>query len=99
EDQARLARRSPSVKPVFTPFTGKIKGEKVRMRLQPDVESAIVRELHRGDLVSIVDQEGDFYALLPPQSVKGFVFRSFIIDSIVEGNRVNVRLEPDLEAP
>lgn len=99
EQQIRTVRRSPSVKPAFSPFTGKIKGEKVRMRIQPDLESTIVRELHKGDLISIIDQEGEFYAVMPPQNVKGFVFRSFVIDSVVEGNRVNVRLEPDLEAP
>ena len=31
--------------------------------------------------------------------MKAYVFRSFVLDNVVEGNRVNVRLFPDLEAP
>ena len=35
-------------------------------------------------------------ALSPKKIV---IFRSFVIDDVVEGNRVNVRLAPDREAP
>lgn len=89
----------PSIKTSFSPFTGKVKGEKVRVRLQPDLDGYIVRELNNLEYVSVVAQEGDFYCIEPGESVKAYIFRSFVLDGIVEGNRVNVRLEPDLEAP
>ena len=92
----------PEVKPAevpFSPFTGKIKGRKVRLRLQPDLDSKIVKELNRNDLLSVVADKGDFWAVEPPAGIKAYVFRSYILDNIVEGNRVNVRLEPNLEAP
>lgn len=89
----------PTVKASFSTFTGKVSGDKIRMRLQPDLEGYIVRELGKNELVTIIGEEGDFYCIEPPSSIKAYIFRSFVLDNIVEGNRVNVRLEPDLEAP
>lgn len=92
-------RKSPVVKAVFSPFTGRVAVNKVRMRLQPDLNGHIVKELVKNDYIKVINQEGDFYCVEPPESFKAYVFRSFVIDNIVEGNRVNIRLEPDLEAP
>lgn len=97
--ETKIPRKSPVVKAVFSPFTGRIKGDKVRLRLHPDLESSIIRELDKEELLAVVDQEGDFWVVEAPDGLKAFVFRGFIIDNVVEGNRVNVRLEPDLEAP
>lgn len=83
----------------FRPFTGKVKGKKVRMRLHADLESPIIRELERNELLSVIAEKGEFYAVEAPSGIKAYVFRSFILDNVVEGNRVNVRLEPNLEAP
>lgn len=83
----------------FSPFTGKVKGRKVRMRLQPDLDSRIIKELNKNDFLSVIGDKGDFWAVEPPAGIKAFVFRSFILENVVEGNRVNVRLEPHLEAP
>jgi uncharacterized protein YgiM (DUF1202 family) len=83
----------------FRPFTGKIKGKKVRMRANADLESTVIREVNKNDMLSIVGEKGDFWAVEPPAGTKAYVFRSFILDNVVEGNRVNVRLKPDLESP
>lgn len=83
----------------FSPFTGKIKRSKVRLRATPDLEGRVIKELNRQDLLVILGEKGDFYAVEPPAGTKAYVFRSFILDGIVEGNRVNVRLEPSLDAP
>jgi len=83
----------------FTPFTGKVKGRKVRLRATADLEGRVVKELNRQDLLVIVGEKGDFYSVEPPAGSKAYVFRSFVLDGIVEGNRVNVRLEPSLDAP
>jgi hypothetical protein len=83
----------------FRPFTGKIKGKKVRMRLHADLESQVIRELNKKDLLSIVGEKGDFWAVQPPSDIKAYIFRSFVLDNVVEGNRVNVRLEPSTDSP
>ncbi len=83
----------------FSPFTGKVKGKKVRLRASADLEGRVVKELNRHDLVVVVGEKGDFYSVEPPAGSKAYVFRSFILDGVVEGNRVNVRLEPSLDAP
>lgn len=83
----------------FTPFTGKVKGNKVRVRLKPDIDSQIIREVNKGDLFDIVGEEGDFYAISPPSDAKAYVFRPYVMNNTIEGNHVNVRLSPDTEAP
>lgn len=81
------------------PFTGKIKGRKVRMRLKADLDSRVMKELSKGELVKVVGEKGDFWAVEAPQETDAYVFRSFVIDGTVEGNHVNVRLEPSTDAP
>ena len=83
----------------ISPFTGKIKKQKVRLRAGADLDSRVVKELSKSDLLVVTGEKGDFYAVEPPQGIKAYVFRSFVLDGIVEGNRVNVRLEPSLDAP
>ncbi|HEY5234609.1 MAG TPA: SH3 domain-containing protein, partial [Rhabdochlamydiaceae bacterium] len=83
----------------FSPFTGKVKRTKVRLRANADIESPIVKELHKGELLVVNGKKGDFYAVEPPAGSKAYVFRSFVLDGVVEGNRVNVRFSPSLDAP
>lgn len=83
----------------FEDFTGRLTRNKVRMRLQPSLDAPILRELSRDDLLIVVDEVDEFYAVLPPKDVKAYVFRTFVLDNVIEGNHVNVRLEPALEAP
>lgn len=97
--QAPAVVAAPAIEAPFSAFTGKVKGKKVRMRVSPDLESRVVKELSKSDFLSVVGQKGDFYAVQPPPGLKAYVFRSFVLDGVVEGNRVNVRLEPSLEAP
>jgi hypothetical protein len=93
----KIVEKIPEVN--VNPFTGKIKGRKVRMRLRPDLDSRIMKELSKNELVTIIGEKGDFWAVQAPAGTKAYVFRSFILDNVVEGNRVNVRLEPSLDAP
>ncbi|MBA3722839.1 MAG: SH3 domain-containing protein [Parachlamydiaceae bacterium] len=87
------------VKQNFEPFTGKVTKNKVRMRLQPNFDGASLREMNRDQLIVIVGEEDDFYAVQPPSDMKAFIFRTYVLDNVIEGTRVNVRLQPDLEAP
>lgn len=101
--KVEVAKVEPKKEPIknedFQSFTGKIVGKKVRMRLQPSLESYIVQELNKDDLFVVSGEDNGFYSVEPSPDTKAFVFRGFIIDGLVEGNRVNVRLEPDMEAP
>lgn len=83
----------------FRSFTGRVKAKKVRMRSNPDMESPIIKELQKGELVFVISEKGDFWGIEPPADCKAYVFRSFVLDGVVEGNHVNVRLEPSLDAP
>lgn len=90
---------APSVSSNFEAFTGRITKNKVRMRLQPTYDGSVIQELKRNDLVIVLGETEDFYAVQPPADTRAYVFRTYILDNIIEGNRVNVRLKPDLESP
>lgn len=83
----------------FTPFTGAVIGSKVRMRVSPNLEGHVVRETTNGEMFLVTGELNDYYAIVPPKEMKGYVFRTFILDGNVEGERVNVRLNPDIDAP
>ena len=83
----------------FKPFTGKVLANKVRIRTKPDLESHIIRQVSKNDLLLIVAEEGEFYAVQPPKDTKAYVFRSYVLDNVIEANRVNVRMEPHVDAP
>lgn len=80
-------------------FTGRVTRDRVRVRLHPNLESPIFRELNRNDLIVVVGQQDDFYAIKAPSDMKAYIYRTFVLDGIVEGNHVNVRIEPHTEAP
>jgi hypothetical protein len=81
------------------PYTGKILGNKVRMRLKADLESPVVGQLKKNDLLLVKGEDKEFFSVTPPKDFKAYVFRSFILDNTVISDRVNARLQPNLEAP
>lgn len=83
----------------FQPFTGKLVANKVRVRAKPDLESPVIRQMGKNDLLLVLGEAGDFYAVEPMKDTKAYVFRSYILDGTVEADRVNVRLEPHVDAP
>ena len=83
----------------FSSFTGEIKGDRVRMRLAPHIDSTIIKELSKGDLVAVVGENKEYYIITAPQGLKGYVFRTFVLDNVIEGEQVNVRLEPSTSSP
>lgn len=83
----------------FQPFTGKVIGTKVRLRTQPNKESPVVKELNSGEMLGILSEQNDFYIVRPSKGSKGYVFRTYVLDNVVEGEKVNIRLFPDTDAP
>jgi hypothetical protein len=83
----------------FAPFTGKVTKNKVRLRLQPNFDGAVVRELSKDELLIARGETEDFYAIQPSPDMKAYVYRTYVLDNVIEGTKVNVRLKPDLDAP
>ena len=81
------------------PFTGKVTGTKVRLRVSPDIDSFVVKELGKGEMLAVDKEDNGYFGVIPSSDVKLYVFRTFILDNKVEGDRVNVRLKPNLESP
>lgn len=80
-------------------FTGRITKSKVRMRTQASTDAPVVKEVAKGDLFIVVGESDDFYAVQPPTGTKAYIFRTYVLDNVVEGNKINVRLQPDVDAP
>ena len=97
--QAAAKSVTPAKKSSFKGFTGKLIGSNVRMRTSPDLDSHIITELSKDEYIVVTGEKGDFYAVEPPSELKAYIFRGFVIDDVVEGDRVNVRLSPDRDAP
>lgn len=98
EQQQATSQPQPPSAP-FDSFTGKINKNKVRLRQQPNLDSPILKELTHGDMVIVIGETDDFYAVQPPADTKAYVYRTYVLDNVVEGSRVNVRLEPDTDSP
>lgn len=81
-------------KQTTTAFTGKVAGSHVRLRLEANLDSPIIKELSRDDMLLIDGEENGFYAVVPTQDTKAYIFRTYVLDNIVEGSNVNVRLFP-----
>ncbi len=80
-------------------FTGRVNSNKVRLRTEPNVDSSIVGEAKLGQHFLVVGQVNDFYVVRPSSDTKFYVYRIYVIDGMIEGNNVNVRLQPDIESP
>ncbi len=96
---APASAKTAAPQSAFKDFTGKVIGSHVRMRAHADTESQIISEMAKDDYVLVTGEKGDFFAVQPPKGFKAYIFRGFIIDDVVEGDRVNVRLSPDRNAP
>ncbi len=83
----------------FKSFTGKITGNKVRIRTSPDLDSHVICQLNKNELVIVTDDAKDFWGIKPNSNIKAYVFRNYIIDNVVEADNVNIRLQPNLESP
>lgn len=86
-------------KTTFPSFTGKVSGNKVRLRAKPDLDCHVIKNCIKDDLFLVIGEENDFWKVQPPEETKAYIFRSFVLDGTVEVNRVNIRLSPDVDAP
>lgn len=83
----------------FHSFTGKILGNKVRLRLHPNLEGHIVKELSKGDIFAVVAESEDYFAIAPTNDMKAYVYRTYIMEGKVDAEHVNIRLQPNLDSP
>ncbi len=83
----------------FASFTGKVRAKKLRLRVNAELDGYVIKELTKGELLSVIGEKGEYWAVEPIADTKAYIFRSFVLDNTVEGNHVNLRLEPSLDAP
>lgn len=71
-----------------------VMGNRVRLRVAPQLDAPVVRELDKGTPLEVTGENDEFYAVRSPVALKAYVFRTYVLDGKIEGQRVNIRLEP-----
>ena len=56
----------------FKSFTGKITGDKVRVRTSADLDGKIVKQINKNEIVLVKKEVNDFYAIKPFANSKGY---------------------------
>lgn len=92
-------RTSPIIKEAFSAFTGVVVSEKLDIRIRPEENSPVICQMDQNELLLVYDEQKDFWVVSPPPKAKAYIFRSFVLDGVVEGTRVNMRLQPDIDSP
>lgn len=102
ESHESAAESQVLVEDTFTPvepFSGKILGSRVRMRLHPNLDSHIISEVEKGEIFAVVGEQSDYYAIKPPKTTKAYIYRTFVLNDTVDADKVNVRLAADVDSP
>ena len=80
------------------PYTGKIQNNKVRVRIKPSLDSKILCNVNKDDLVLVLGEDNEYLSIQPLYGMKAYVFRTYVLDGLIEGKKVNVRLAPTLDS-
>lgn len=78
---------------------GAVTNKRVRMRTAAQLDAPVIKELDKGTPLKITSEIAEFYAVIPPFPMKAYIFRTYVLDGKIEGDRVNVRLGPSADAP
>ncbi|MDD3344986.1 MAG: SH3 domain-containing protein [Candidatus Omnitrophica bacterium] len=92
----------------FTVFTGQINAERVNVRADATVGSPVACVLDKGDLVEVLSEAHGWYKIRMPKKADSYIKKELVecIDKTpgecssgkVTGNRVNVRVSPNLSS-
>jgi len=58
--------------------TAKVSGDNVNIRLRPDTSSAIVGRVNKDEVVSILEDKGEWYRIEPASSTFGWIHKRFV---------------------
>lgn len=83
----------------FKPFTGKVIAQKVRVRADADLDSHIITQINKDTLLLVLGEKNNYYAIKPLENSKMYIYKNYVVENVIEANKVNVRLNPDLKAP
>lgn len=79
---------------------GLISGDNVNVRLKPELDAEVLKSLSKGIEVTIVDEDGDWLAIMLQQDLKGWIHKSYVSlkpnhsNGKITGNNVNLRSLP-----
>lgn len=79
-------------------FTGKVCVHCAALRATPTGQSLPVFECERALLVRVTGSDGEFYQITPPDGLKAYIARKFIVEGRVQGQHVNLRARPNTES-
>ena len=99
--EAKNSQTPPPAPPIIAEsdvFTGKVCVHCAALRATPTGQSLPVFECERALLVRVTGSDGEFYQITPPDGLKAYIARKFIVDGRVHGQHVNLRARPNTES-
>jgi SH3-like domain-containing protein len=92
-----LAQAAPAAaaKPaVATGDTGVVRADRVNVRARPDKKSEIVTQLNKGDTVVVIEKQGEWVKVRPPEKAKCYVSSKHLQDGVSTTENLNIRCGP-----
>lgn len=83
---------------------GRVNCSRLNVRKKPDLNSKIIGRISRGNLVRILNKEGDWYQIVLDGKHAAYIYKRYIDivreekNGIITANILNVRKEPNTEA-
>lgn len=77
-----------------TPY--EVRGDRVNLRVRPDEHSEMLGQANHGYLLQVLDFDGEWAKVVPPESVEAWVHRDFIEEGVVRVSELNVRGGPGI---
>ena len=81
------------------PYIGIVTSEKLRVMPRKGTNYREISTLNQNDLVTVLDKNGDWLLVKPPENIPCWISGDFVVDGIVTGNSVNVRQGPGVSFP
>ena len=84
------------------PFLAKSVKDEINVRSDASIQSEQIAIVRRNEQVTVVDEKYDWYKIVLPPRIDGYVYASYVQASgpqqgIVTASSVNIRLKPDLQ--
>lgn len=74
----------------------RVVGNRVNLRAKPDLQTEVVGQANRGDLLTVKSMTEEWVEVVPPQSIEFWVHRDFVEAGEVASPRLNVRAGPGI---
>lgn len=81
------------------PYVGIVTTEKLRVMPERGTNYSEITTLTLNDLVTVIDQNGEWLQIKPPEQIACWINIDYVKDDVVTGHNVNLRQGPGIQYP